>query len=68
MERSDAKQAQQYSLPIMGIKVYNVMIDGRNIFDQPVKNDLRTYDNIWNIATGQNSDCTTGSLPDYPYF
>ena len=23
------------------------MIDGRGFFDQPVKNDLRTYDNIW---------------------
>ena len=22
------------------------MIDGRNIFDQPIKNDLKTYDNI----------------------
>ena len=28
------------------IKDYNVMIDGRNIFDQPIKNDLKTYDNI----------------------
>ena len=28
------------------IKDYNVMIDGRNFFDQPVINDLRTYD-IW---------------------
>ena len=28
------------------IKDYNVMIDGRNFFDKPMKNDLRTYDNI----------------------
>ena len=28
------------------IKDCNVMIDGKNCFDQPVKNDLRTYDNI----------------------
>ena len=39
-------------------------------FDQPVKNDLRAYDNIQNNATGQEDDCTTGCLLDfsYPYF
>ena len=25
------------------------MIDGRNVFDQPIKNDLKTYDNIRKI-------------------
>ena len=32
------------------------MIDGRNVFDQPVKNDLRTYDNIQKIAIGQGDN------------
>ena len=40
------------------------MIDGRTFFDQPVKNDLKTYDNIGNIATGQGNDYTTGCLLD----
>ena len=44
------------------------MIDGRNFFDQPIKNDLKTYDNIRKIDTGQDDDCTTGCLLDYPYF
>ena len=44
------------------------MIDGRNFFDQPIKNDLKTYDNIRKIATGQGDDCTIGCLLDYPYF
>ena len=44
------------------------MIDGINFFDQPIKNDLKTYDNIRKIATGQDYDCTTGCLLDYPYF
>ena len=35
------------------------MIDGKNLFDQPVKNDLRTYDNIRKTATGQGDDYTT---------
>ena len=50
------------------IKYYNVMIDGQNFFDQPVKSSLRTYDNIRKIRTGQKDDCTTGFLLDYTYF
>ena len=44
------------------------MIDGRNFVDQPVKNKLKTYDNIRKTATGQDDDYTTGCLLDYPYF
>ena len=44
------------------------MIDGRNFFDQSVKNDLMTYDNIQKIATGQGDDYTTGCIIYYPYF
>ena len=44
------------------------MIDGKNVFDQPVKNNKVTYENITNIATGQGDDCTTGYLLDYIYF
>ena len=34
------------------------MINGRKFFDQPIKNDLKTYDNIRKIATGQSDDYT----------
>ena len=44
------------------------MINGQNFFDQLVKNDLRTDDNIQKIAIGQAGDCTTGCLLDYNYF
>ena len=44
------------------------MIHGRNFFDQPIKNDLQTYYNIWKIATGQGDDYITGCLLDYTYF
>ena len=44
------------------------MIDGKNFFDQPVKNDNVTYENIRKIATGQGDDDTTGCLLDYIYF
>ena len=44
------------------------MIDGKNFFDQPVKNDKATYENIRKITTGQRDDYTTGCLLDYAYF
>ena len=44
------------------------MIDGQNDFDQLVKRDMRTYDNIQKIAIGQGDDYTTSCLLDYPYF
>ena len=44
------------------------MIDGKNFFDQPVKNNEVTYENIRKIATGQGDDYTTGCLLDYIYF
>ena len=53
---------------IVKIKDYNVMSNGRNFFDQPIKSDLKRYDNIRKIGTGQGDDCTTGCLLDYPYF
>ena len=59
---------KQYYLPTVETKDYNVMIDGRNFFDQPIKNDLKTYDNIRKIAAGQGDDYTTGCSLDYPYF
>ena len=51
---------KQYYLPTMKIKDYNVMIDGRNFFDQPIKTDSETYDKIGKIATGQGDVYTTG--------
>ena len=37
------------------------MIDGKNVFDQSVKNDQRTY-NVTKLATGQGDDHTTDCL------
>ena len=32
------------------------MINGQNFFDQPVKSNLRTYDDIPKISTGEGDD------------
>ena len=57
-----------YYLPKVEIKDYNVMIDGKNFFDQPINSMNKTYENIRKIAIGQGDDYTTGCLLDYSYF
>ena len=59
---------KKYYIPNVEIKDYNVVIDGKNFFDQSVKNDKVTYENIRKIATGQGDDYTTSCLLDYTYF
>ena len=59
---------KRYYLPNVEIKDYNTMIDGKNFYDQPVKNNKITYENIRKIATGQGDDYATGCLLDYAYF
>ena len=58
----------RYYLPSVEIKDYIAMINTENFFDQPIKDNNVTYDNIRKIATGQGDDYTTGCLLDYPYF
>ena len=40
----------------------------KTFFDQPVKSDMRIFDNILKIATGLGDDYTTGYLQNSPYF
>ena len=58
----------RYYLPNVEIKDYNIMINGENFFDQPIKNNKVTYENIRKIVIGQGDDYTTGFLLDYTYF
>ena len=55
-------------LPRVNITDYNVLIDGRNFYDQPINDQIKKYDEIRKIATGKGDDCTTGCLLNYQYF
>ena len=60
-ENEDNRKSHSiYYLPKVEIKDYNVMTDGKNFFDQPINSDIKTYENIRKIATGQGYDCTNG--------
>ena len=64
----DRTSSDEYYLPTVETKDYNIMINGENFFDQPIKNNKVTYQNIRKIATGQGDDYTNGCLLDCSYF
>ena len=46
----DRTSFYEYYLPTNELKDYNIMINGENVFDQPIKNNKVTYENIRKIA------------------
>ena len=59
---------RKYFLPRVDITRYNVLIDGRNFYDQPINDSIRKYDEIRKIATGKGDNYANGCLLDYDYF
>ena len=47
---------------------HNVLIDGRNSYDQPINDLIKQYGDIRKTPTGQGDDYTAGFLLDYQYF
>ena len=67
-DKVETNKHQKYFLPRVNITNYNVLIDGRNFFDQPINDLVKQNDEIRKIATGRGDDYTTGCLLDYQYF
>ena len=55
-------------LPRNDLKKYNVIIDGRNFYDNPVESDIEKYRELKKVMIGKGEDYTTRSLLDYDYF
>lgn len=47
------------------IKNYNVIISGKNFYDQPIDFNIKWYEEKRKLTTGQVEDYTTGCLLDY---
>ena len=54
--------------PRVKIENYNIEIDGRNFYDQPINESIKQYDEVRKASTGQGDDYTTGCLLDFTYF
>ena len=44
---------KKYVLPRVKIENYNMEIDGRNFYDQPINDSIKQYDEIRKISTGK---------------
>ena len=72
-DRADANHAtrngrRKYYLPRNELNKYNVIIDGRNFYDNPIESDIEKYRELKKVMIGKGEDYTTGSLLDYNYF
>ena len=58
---------RKYFVARVNITKYNVLIDGRYFYDQPISDQIRKYE-IRKIGTEKGDDYTTRCLLDYQYF
>ena len=66
--RVERNSHRKYFLPRVDIINYNVLIDSRNFYDQPINDQIKKYDEIRKIETGFGDDYTTRYLLNYQYF
>ena len=55
-----------YCVPKVEIKYFNVLIDGKRLFDLPVTNEEEAYEKTMDMRN--NNDYTTGNLLEFGYF
>ena len=59
---------RKYYLPRIDLEKYNVIIDGRNFYDNPIESDIEKYRELKKVMIGKREDYTPGSLLDFNYF
>ena len=65
---TDENSYRRYFLPRIKITNYNIEIDGRNFYDQPINDSIKQSDQVRKISTGKGDDYTTDCLLDFAYF
>ena len=59
-DRVSIDSFKKYFLPRVKIENYNIKIDGKNFYDQPINHSIKQYDEIRKISTWLGDDYTTG--------
>ena len=59
---------RKYYLPRIDLNKYNVIIDGRNFYDNPIESNIEKYRELKKVMIGKGENYTTGSLLDFDYF
>ena len=63
---TDRTSFSKYYVPKIEIKNFNVLIDGKQFFEIPIKNKEEAYETF--IEMSRKNDYTTGNLLDYVFF
>ena len=66
--RSTRNGRTRYCLPTIDLTKYNVIIDRRSFYDNPIESHVEKYRELKKVMIGKREDYTTGSLLDYNYF
>ena len=59
---------KKYFLPRVKIESCNIEIDGRNFYDQSIKDSIKEYDEVRKVSAGQGDDYRIGCSVDFVYF
>ena len=59
---------KKYFLPWVKVESYNIKIDGRNFYDQPINDWIKQYDEVREISKGGGYDYRPSCLLDFAYF
>ena len=51
----------------MLIDNYNIIIIGKNFYEQAIDSDIKRYKEIRNLTTGEGEDYSTSSLIDFEW-
>ena len=62
------KYNKKYFFPREKIENYNVLIDGRNFYDQPINDLIKQYDEVRKVSTGYGDHYAASCLLVYAYF
>ena len=59
---------RKYYLPRIDLNKYNVIIDERNFYENPIESDIERYRELKKVMIAKGEHYTTGSLLDFNYF
>ena len=65
---TDVNSDAKYTLPGVDLTKCNVLIDGRNFYDQPISYKIKKHEELTRLRTGKGQDYATGCLLDYSCF
>ena len=65
VEKDHRNSFSHYYVPIVQIRDFNVITDGKSFFDLPIKNEEEAYEKIIDMS---NNNYTSGNLLDFAYY